>query len=215
VVVRFRAADFDLVVLDRGPRRDGALYADLADALDRNRCVAGTNGGFFDTATFRPNGLLISEGRSSGAYDRKNWAGGVLVVRQGKLILADQASFTPDANVTQLIQTGPWLVRGAKSQWGFTNDESPAQRTFIATDGAGTWLLGHVGGSTLLQLAILLTSPELKAILPIREALNLDGGPSSALWVREGATTTYLREKVPVRNYVGVRPKTSIAPVTR
>lgn len=207
VLVRFRASDFELVVIDNGSRRNEARYADLADAMERNRCVAGTNGGFFDIATFRPNGLLISQGRSYGEFDLKNWAGGVLAVRNGTLMLADQKSFALDAAVTQLVQTGPWVVRGAKSQWGFTNDESPAQRTFIATDGTGTWLLGRLGGSTLLQLSILLTSPEIKAILPIREALNLDGGPSSGLWVREGGTTTYLREKALVQNYLGLRPK--------
>jgi exopolysaccharide biosynthesis protein len=207
VFVRFRDADFELLVIDNGPRRRDVRFRNLADALERYQCVAGTNGGFFDVPTFRPNGLMIADGQRTGEFDRKNWAAGVLAVRGGTLTVADQTQLVVDASVTQLVQTGPWLVRGGTSQWGFTNDDSPARRTFIATDGAGTWILGHLERSTLLELAILLTSPTMKKIMPVREALNLDGGPSSALWVVEGQATTYLAEKVSVRNYLGLRPK--------
>jgi exopolysaccharide biosynthesis protein len=183
--------------------------------MERNQCVAGANGGFFDVRTFRPNGLLIADGKRYGEFDRKNWAAGVLAVRKGVLTLADQAQFTPDDSVTQLLQTGPWLVRGGTSQWGFTNDDSPARRTFLATDGAGTWLLGHVGGCTLLELSILLTSPPLKQILPIHEALNLDGGSSSAFWIEGTPPPTYIHEKAIVRNYVGIRPRKTATAIVR
>ena len=215
VLVRFRDVDFELIVIDNGPRRSEAHFRNLSVALPRNECVAGTNGGFFDVATFQPNGLMISDGRRTGTYDPKNWAAGVLAVRNARLLLGDQSQFVPDASVTQLVQTGPWLVRGGKAQWGFTNDESPARRTFIATGGEGTWVLGHLESSTLLELAIFLTSPTIKKILPVREALNLDGGSSSALWVTEGQSNTYFQEKVPVRNYIGIRPRKPISDWSR
>jgi hypothetical protein len=206
-VARFREADFELVVIDNGPTRSAVQFRGLPDRLSQHGCVLGTNGGFFDVGSFRPNGLMIADGKSAGAFDPKNWAAGVLAVRRGVLMLADQTRFTPDATVTQLLQTGPWLVREGRSQWGFQND-SPARRTFIATDGTGVWVLGHVGGCTLLELSILLTSPEIKKILTVREALNLDGGPSSGLWVQGHPSPIYIEENTVVRNYVGIRPRT-------
>jgi exopolysaccharide biosynthesis protein len=210
VFARFRDAEFELHVIDNGWFRVLPRFRDLADAMERRQCVVGTNGGFFDGRTFRPNGLSVADGKRTGEFDPKNWAAGVLAVREGALVLADQAEFIMDASVTQLVQTGPWLVRAGTSQSGFTNDDAPARRTFIATDGAGTWLLGHVGGCTLHELSSLLTSPPLKEILPIREALNLDGGPSSSFWFAGEPTPTYLHEQAIVRNYVGIRPRKAV-----
>jgi uncharacterized protein YigE (DUF2233 family) len=207
VVVRFRDVDFELVVIDNGPRRGEVRFRNLSVALEQNKCIAGTNGGFFDVTTFRPNGLMISDGRGTGTFDSKNWAAGILAVRNRKLHLVDQSQFAPDVSVTQMVQTGPWLVRDGKAQSGFTNDQSPARRTFVATDGAGAWVLGHLESSTLLELAIFLTSPPIKEIIPVREALNLDGGSSSGLWVADGNTPTYFPEKTIVRNFVGITPR--------
>jgi Phosphodiester glycosidase len=207
VCLKFRDTDFDLLVIDNGPRRSDVLFRNLPDALNRTQCIAGTNGGFFDVPSFRPNGLMIAESRSTGEFDPKNWASGVLAVRAGKLTLADQSQFITDTFVTQLLQTGPWLVRAGKKQSGFADDR-PARRTFIATDGAGTWILGHLDRSTLLELTILLTSPSMQKVLPIREALNLDGGSSSALWATENGKPTYIMEKaLPLRSYIGLKPR--------
>jgi exopolysaccharide biosynthesis protein len=207
-LVRFHASEYKLIVIHNGPRRADVTFKSLADAMERLNCVAGTNGGFFDIGTFQPNGLMISQSRSTGQFDRKNWAEGILAVRGGAPILADRDRFELDSSVTELIQTGPWLVRNGVSKSGFTNDETTLPRTFIATDGKGSWLVGHVAGSTLKDLATLLCSPVFDAIMPVQDALNLDGGPSSAFWFRHDSKPAhYIEEGTIVRNFVGIRKK--------
>jgi hypothetical protein len=207
-LVRFNAAAFELIVIENGPRRAETSFHNLADAMERLNCDAGSNGGFFDLGTFQPNGLMINQARSVGQFDRKNWAEGVLAVRAGAPILDDRDHFELNDSVTELLQTGPWLVRNGVPRTAFTNDETPRRRTFIAKDGKGNWLLGHVGGSTLRELAVQLRSPTIAGIMPVQDALNLDGGPSSALWVRENSMPAYyIRENTIVRNFIGIRKR--------
>jgi uncharacterized protein YigE (DUF2233 family) len=204
-LARFRESDFELLVIDNGSSRAKSLFKNLGDAMQQSRCEAGTNGGFFDIASFQPNGLMIAEGRSAGQYDPKNWAEGVLAIRAGVPVLANREGFAVDATVTGLLQTGPWLVRRGDSKADFTNDETPHRRTFIATDGRGTWLLGFVSGVTLKELGALLRSETIRDIMTVQDALNLDGGPSSGFWIRRGESHHYVEEGTMVRNFVGVR----------
>ena len=111
-----------------------------------------------------------------------------------------------DSTVTGLLQTGPWLVRRGVSQGGFSNDETPRRRTFIATDGQGTWLLGYVSTATLRELAAMLRNATIQGIIPVQDALNLDGGSSSGLWIRQGERAVrYFEEETTVRNFIGIR----------
>lgn len=172
----------------------------------RSGCDAGTNGGFFNIGSFEPNGLMISDGLAVGKFDPKNWARGILVVRDGTPMLADCDHFELDSGVTGLLQTGPWLVRKGAAQTGFTNDEERRRRTFIATDGRGTWILGYLSGSTLKELGTVLVSQAIQRILPIQDALNLDGGPSSGFWFRDGPVGAHSIEvETTVRNFVGLQ----------
>ncbi|MHA3770953.1 phosphodiester glycosidase family protein [Verrucomicrobiota bacterium sgz303538] len=176
--------------------------------MQQSGCVAGSNGGFFDMATFEPNGLMISNGQSVGRFDRSNWAEGVLAVCNGRPELAFQAKFNPDESITHLLQTGPWLVQDGKPRNDFANDFASNPRTFIATDGVGTWLLGHVSGNTLRDLSSILCCNGMKQILFVREALNLDGGPSSGYWVQSALEQIcYIEESTTVRNFIGIRKR--------
>jgi hypothetical protein len=60
----------------------------------------------------------------------------------------------------------------------------------------------------LRELAVQLRSPTIAGIMPVQDALNLDGGPSSALWVRENSMPAYyIRENTIVRNFIGIRKR--------
>lgn len=207
-LVRFHESDFELIVIDNGPSRASPRYRNLQEAMQQSGCVAGSNGGFFDIATFEPNGLMISKGQSIGRFDRSNWAEGVLTVRNGPPELASQAKFSPEESITHLLQTGPWLVQNGKPRNDFADDSATNPRTFIATDGAGTWLLGHASGSTLRDLSSILCCDGMKQILSVREALNLDGGPSSGYWVQSGREQIcYIEESTVVRNFIGIQKR--------
>lgn len=203
--VRFNATDFELVVLDNGPNRANPNFRDLADAMTNSRCAAGTNGGFFEIESFAPNGLMVANGIRTGAFARDAWSEGVLAVRHSKPALEHQRDLQLDDAVAQLVQTGPWLARDGIAKSGFRND-TPAPRTFIATDGNQNWVLGIFASATLEDLAGIICSQPFRAVLNVRDALNLDGGPSSAFWVRVTPNETVSsRENTVVRNFIGIR----------
>ena len=153
---------------------------------------------------------MVANGRSTGEFQRDNWADGVVVVRAHRPVLEHRDAFVPGCSVTDVLQTGPWLVRGRKVCREFVNDTTAHRRTFIATDGQGTWLLGHVSGSTLSDLARILCSQPLRSIMPVRDALNMDGGPSSGFYVRTAdPASVYIEEETIVRNFLGLRRRSS------
>jgi exopolysaccharide biosynthesis protein len=59
---------------------------------------------------------------------------------------------------------------------------------------------------SLAEMAAILATPEIFSDAKIVRALNLDGGSSTALWVR-GTPPFYQREWKGVRNYLGIVPR--------
>jgi len=105
-----------------------------------------------------------------------------------------------DGEVTQLLQSGPWLVRAGAAEKDNNNLQAP--RTFVGTDGKGVWFIGVTDDCTLQEISDFLGSDQLRVVVGVRDALNLDGGPSTGLWVKD--SRFYQREKWTVQNYLGV-----------
>jgi uncharacterized protein YigE (DUF2233 family) len=198
----FDADRHALRVIDNTAPGQPYRYADLALAMRGEGCVAGCNGGFFDRSPFVPSGYLISDGRVSGVFKPTSWMKGMLVVRKGGLSLEAIDGFKPgDVEVTQLLQSGPWLVRAGVAEKD-NNNTLQAPRTFVGTDGNGVWFIGATDDCTLQELSDFLVSGKVRDEVKVREALNLDGGPSTGLWVKDARF--YQREKWTVQNYLGV-----------
>jgi hypothetical protein len=199
----FSDRDFRIRVIDNA-RADGTpKFTALPEAMASNGCFAGCNGGFFNRQPFDPVGGMTSDSRQVSPVDRSNWMKGLLVVRASIPALVSIDAFQDSANVTDLLQSGTWLVREGRSE--IENSEGrTARRTFVCHNGKGTWGLGAADPCSLHELAALLRSSEVTALLDIQFALNLDGGPSTGLWVKGFPTDFYLRERWSVRNYVGI-----------
>jgi len=204
-MILFGESEVEVVVIDNGLSRAQPRFANLSEAMRKSGCFGGSNGGFFDMETFEPNGLMISDGKTTGVFDPKNWAKGVFAVRNSTPMLINRDRFIMEMAIRQALQAGPWLVRDAKSQRGFQNDDAAHPRTFLATDGHGMWALAHASETTLGNLAQMLGSEPPATSFKIRAALNLDGGPSSGLWYRLNDQETYIEERTVIRNFVGLR----------
>ena len=193
-------------VIDNAGPNDSAKFERLVNAMEANGCIAGCNGGFFNRHPFAPVGGMISNSRRISAVKSKTWMKGLLVVRNGHPSLESVDSFHDTPDITDLLQSGTWLVRAGQSE----TDNSRAQvapRTFICHDGKGRWAIGISERCTLDELAALLRNDRITAIIDVREALNLDGGPSTGLWLKGEPDDFYMPEKWPVRNYVGISPQ--------
>ena len=198
---RFHNEKVSLKVIPKGS------FANLKAAMKAHKCVAGSNGGFFDPEN-HPLGEVIASGTQSGRPNlASSLTSGVIYQHEGFLTIERSKAFyqrklTPAPS--QLLQTGPFLIEAGKPVTGLSN-RRPARRTFIATNGKGEWFLARTPFITLAQLAQSLATSEQRYGFKIDTALNLDGGSSSALWAQRGGgkEPLYLREFKPVANYIG------------
>ena len=208
------AVDLELVVFDSrrcGIRvidqpRPGAGGSVIAPAMRAHRAVAGVNGGFF-TPEFQPLGLMISGGRRTGTIKDSKLLGGMFLSAGGQPYLIWRSEYSGDHGITDLVQAGPRLVDGGAAVGGLAANASRV-RTFIATDGHHHWAVGVARSASLAALADLLAAPGMIPNLRVRRALNLDGGNSSAIWMRT-ARGKEISEPgwSTVRNFIAIAPK--------
>lgn len=168
-------ADIKVQYMPKMPRRISEWQGDTkADVV--------INAGFF-TPEKLTTGLLISDGKISG--QSYSGYGGMFFIRDGKPRLQWLGSqpYSADPKITQAVQTFPMLVQNGKIMSGLPNEDRNTYRSFVAIDKTGKVLLGITRSSAwmLTDLAAMLVS---QPILNVDSALNLDGGASSGLWVK-------------------------------
>jgi uncharacterized protein YigE (DUF2233 family) len=178
---------------------------DLSAAMEREHCLAGVNGGYFDPAD-KPVGLLISDGKTIAPLRKARLLSGIAVVSEGRVQLLRVAEYSSKQKAVAALQCGPFLVDRAQPVTGL-DDTRSARRTFIAIAGSDRVLLGFCSPVTLAQLAKILARPGLGPDLKVQRALNLDGGSSSAFWFAGDRGAFSISEQKTVRNFVGVVPK--------
>jgi uncharacterized protein YigE (DUF2233 family) len=200
--VSFQSARCVFQVIDNPP----AKRQSLSSALARIGAVAGSNGGYFHN-DFTPLGLAVSQGKTIHPFERARLLSGVLAVRKGRMELVRSGKFKPGADVQEALQAGPWLVERGIPVAGL-DDSRSARRTIVANDGKGRWVLIVLSPATLADAARLLCVQGLIGPLTIANALNLDGGSSTALRAgREGQVLIEVMALGPVRNYLAIAPR--------
>ena len=145
------------------------------------------NGGFFRVEDEKqiPNGLTILNGQRIGSsYDS---FAGMLAINDARTEVRwlAQKPYDPMEPIQTALQSFPVLVKPG-GELGFPaefEDEVKARRTVIAQDRQGRilFLVAPRGDFTLHRLSLYLTGSDLDLDI----ALNLDGGPSSGIWVSE------------------------------
>jgi hypothetical protein len=184
--------------------KDGT--SDLAAALRAANAVAGVNGGYFDP-NFAPIGLRVINGATTSSLVRAKLITGVVMASTRGVQIVRTAAFSRKQQVTSAIQCGPFLVEGGRGLRGLDNSRT-ARRTFVVTGGSDRAALGVCSEVSLAQLAELLATIRIADDFKVQQALNLDGGSSTAFWLdREGARPVSIPEYKQVRDFVGIVPK--------
>ncbi|WP_295408785.1 phosphodiester glycosidase family protein [uncultured Thiocystis sp.] len=199
----FRSSAYRLTVLDRG-----AHTASLPDAFRDAGIVAGVNGGFFHSDG-RPLGLVIAQGQRINRVETTRLLSGVLYGDDRGIHLLRRARFRDHPGIDALVQSGPYLVENGRAVRGLSAKDA-SQRTFVATDWRGHWVLGATRTPlTLADLAECLSAPGALTPWPVERALNLDGGSSSGFFFDRGTGVepVAMRPWKPVRNLIGLRPR--------
>lgn len=169
--------------------------------------VALVNGGYFDPQ-FRPTGWLVDADRE--LAPRQNRAqGGVLALRRGGLYIGPLSAvpFQPSF----ALQNSPRLVEPGGAVGIRSDDRKRAART-LACDADGRLHLvviaAPVGdGPTLLEAAQLLAADPGQGGLGCDAALNLDGGPSTGIWLPPSAGVAGLNSAEPIGYALAVLPR--------
>lgn len=174
------------------------------------RVLAAVNGGYFHP-DYTPLGLLAVDGQTVHPMERASLLSGLLLDNGIGPALLRREVYKPGATPPrQALQAGPFLVDNGVPVAGL-NALRPARRTAVLTDGRGRWALAVIPTRlTLAEAAALLARPGLLGEnVGVKRALNLDGGSSTALWVRTGTgeSSYEVREWGTVRNFLAVVAK--------
>lgn len=209
--VAFDSRNTRLVVADQ-PNGPESQFTDAAAAASARSGIAAINAGFF-TPEGAPLGLVVSSGKVAGTWNSssslgsgvwlENTSGSTSIVRRENLGRSRAAA------ARELIQAGPLLIEGNHPVSGLEATKSSV-RTIIISDGATRGWIGRSSPCTLAALGQALASAQ-PAGWPVRQALNLDGGRSSDLWVSAsvsgGPVTRRAPWNRPVRNFLVLTPR--------
>ena len=204
--VAFDSRDYRLVVVDQanGP---GSLFADAAAAARTRGGVAALNAGFF-TPEGAPLGLVVSSGKSSGSWNSASSLGGGVWHENSSgnssISRREILGRNGAAGMRELIQAGPLLVENGRAVGGLEPTKSSA-RSVVIWDGGTRWWLGCSSPCTLAALGQALASGQ-PGGFQVRQALNLDGGRSSDLWISDAIPGGPILRRPPwnrpVRNFL-------------
>jgi hypothetical protein len=179
--------------------------SDLNEIMRQQKCLAGVNGGYFDS-DYKPIGLLIVDGRIVAPLRRARLLTGVLSASSNKVEILRVGEFSPGQKLDAAVECGPMLVDLGKRVVGLEATRQ-ARRTFAATEKRGRAALGFCSDVSLADLSSILTT-QLASDFKIHRALNLDGGSSSAFWfARKNGTVFSIPEQKRVRDFVAIVPK--------
>jgi exopolysaccharide biosynthesis protein len=167
--------------------------------------VAGCNASYFH-ADGEPIGLVVSEGRELHHKERARLLSGILAVRKGRMELVRSENFRGTDGVSEAIQAGPWLLEGGRPTTGLDSTKR-ARRTVIAKGECGRWAMVALSPLTLADTAEVLATGGAVPGMVVREALNLDGGSSTALWAATDDTEVSVPEFGTVRNFLLLKPR--------
>ena len=156
------------------------------------------NGGYFDKA-FNPVGYNKINNKVLNSINISTLSGFVGINKLGGLALLTRSQLLKNGEKINriyptLMQTGPYLIDPGGNVGIKKNNHKRYQRTVLAKMRSGEIALISTGPISLYDLA-----HALKVEIPgIERALNLDGGPSTAMMT---ATLT-IQNRMPVRSYL-------------
>jgi exopolysaccharide biosynthesis protein len=179
---------------------DEGRYGSVEEVATAADAVAGVNGGYFQPDG-TPVGLLISDDRTVHKLETAKLLSGVFFVRDGKPGLVRSRGFGKIKNLSQAIQSGPFLLEDGKSLNGL-NSERTAPRTFVFMGNDSLWGFGICRSVTLAEMSQILGLHDLLGHTSLITALNLDGGSSTQFWARSGEGAISSSALAVVANYL-------------
>ena len=191
----------------KGP---GSEYFGARDCANKQHALLAINAGFF-TPEGNPLGLVISHGKRSGSWNSSSSLGtGIYRIdSSGTASIKRRSQSSAVSNSKELLQAGPLLVENQKPINGL-DPSKVAMRSILVHDGGNRWWIGTTSPCSLAELSRAL-STQSPAGWQISQALNLDGGRSTDLFVSSESSGGPLEIKSimnrQVRNFLILKPR--------
>ncbi|HZZ42308.1 MAG TPA: phosphodiester glycosidase family protein [Tepidisphaeraceae bacterium] len=193
------------VALVDHPNNDSASAPWLETTFEERHALLAINGGYFD-ANLRPIGWRVIGGQETSPPIHSPPYSAVFCITADAV---SHISWVQDAPPHPIlaIQSGPLLVEPG-GQIGIHPPAGPiAFRTLLALTPGGNLLVITTTPVSLLHLAQALTEhPESFGADRIDSALNLDGGPSTGMFVQTPTTTFRFPAPGPLREALIITP---------
>jgi uncharacterized protein YigE (DUF2233 family) len=177
---------------------------DLGSASEKRGALAGVNGGYFHPDR-TPLGLVVRQGVEIHPLEHAKLLSGILSITPTAIVLQRTGAFKSSPAVREALQAGPFLVERGKPIVGLEATKEAA-RTVVFQDAKGRCGFLICKSTTLAGMAEILGAATIFPDGKVVRAMNLDGGTSTAMWVR-GSPPFYVREWKSVRNYLAIVPR--------
>jgi exopolysaccharide biosynthesis protein len=165
------------------------------------------NGGYF-TPEYETTNLLISDGETWGVIPG-NYAGFFAVTADGQADVRwlQDHPYDPTESVEQGLMSFPVLIKTG-GEMGFpaeADNGMHARRTVVAQDTTGQILFIVVPQDTfsLHEMAVFLAECDME----IDVALNLDGGPSTGLWLQSEAHPINIDSRAAIPSVISIEAR--------
>lgn len=169
---------------------------------NKQNAVAAINANFFD-AQDKPLGLVVMDGREALPKKEISWWG-VFCVKSGRASIMHSSSYRKGL-CDQAVQAGPRLVING---WIPKLKEEVSRKTAVGVTRKNEVVIAvSVENIPITQLAKIFRQPEHQGGLETLNALNLDGGTSSQLYIRTNQLTLTLPNFIPVPVGLGIFAK--------
>jgi pimeloyl-ACP methyl ester carboxylesterase/exopolysaccharide biosynthesis protein len=197
--IEVRAWKFDTKELNVAVvEQKAALGSSAVDYLVANGDVLAIGGGFFNKDQdnrLSPAGILVTGGVVRNSLS-SGQSGALVIDRHRNVDIVWARDLGALSNYLHVVQSGPILVEDDGRMGIRKDDFDRLNRTAVCLASNGTVFVDvrgqHNKGLSLYQLAsVLLARPE-DGGLGCRQALNLDGGPSTQAAYREGSKLNYI-----------------------
>ncbi len=191
--------DLDAADLRLVPAGDASSRRTVEQIVAPYPVVVAVNASFFDNEG-RAMGLAVDEGRAMASSKRRTWGALVVDGRKAQIMLG--ADIEDHLAHRLIVQGIPRFVVAGKVQ---PLKPQIAERTAVCAEGSVIVLVASTKAEAT-AFARFLADPPDKGGLGCRDALNLDGGPSTQLVVKLPALALSLRGGWGVPNALVVTP---------
>jgi hypothetical protein len=177
----------------------------LRSWFDDEQPLLAVNGSFF-TEQNQATALIVSDGVASGT-SYQGFGGMLSVAQDGRVSLQSlrDQPYDPAGAPRQALQSFPMLVFPGGTPAGIEDNGQRARRTAVALDRAARLLVivSPTSSFTLRGLAEWLSQSD----LDVDQALNLDGGSSTGLFIKAGSLSEAIDSLGPLPIVLLVEPK--------